>query len=204
MFELEQQLPTHIYLQEIKTHFPSDPRLEIYVVLHNVVSKIDPFALLTITFASKVSDEITCEGICQRITHQLHNAVIGKRTTSKLPCFVVLEKGTGSSFHAHILIGRVQGQTRSLSDTTLKSYLQKKPLSAIFRILNRLTYPNKKGKAGKVGICHIRTVYSKDGAIDYLLKALKPNQLKVAWLASKIDFSNSDCSVCPQRPKHPN
>lgn len=204
MIELEQHLPTHIYLEEIKDHFPNDPRLEIYELLHDAVSKIDPFILLTITFASRVSDEITCEGICRRFTHQLHNAVIGKRTKSKISCFVVLEKGSRSSFHAHILIGRVQGQTRSLSDTTLKSYLQKKPLSAIFKILSRLTYPTSKGKAGKIGICHIQTVYSKDGAIDYLLKALKPNQLNVAWLASNVDFSSTDCSVCPQRPKHPN
>jgi hypothetical protein len=204
VLELEQQLPTHIYLEEIKTHFPNDPRLEAYDVLHDAVSKIDPFILLTITFASRVSDEITCEGICRRFTHQLRTAVIGKRASSTIPCFVVLEKGTGSSFHAHILIGRVKGRTRSLSDTTLKSYLQKKPLTAILKILNRLTYPTSKGKAGKIGICHIQTVYSKDGAIDYLLKALKPNQLKVAWLASNVDFSNSDSSVRPQRPKHPN
>jgi hypothetical protein len=204
MSALDHHLPTHVYLEEIRTHFPNDLRLEIYQHLVIAIDKIDPIWFLTITFASKVSDEITCEGICRRITTQLERTVIGKRTSSKLPCFVVLERGKGTAYHVHILIGRVQGETRSLSSTTFKNYIQKKPFSALIRVLNRLTYPTNKGKEGRIGICDIEAVHSKEGAIDYVLKALKPNQLNIAWLASNIDFSSSSVSVLPLSPKRPN
>jgi hypothetical protein len=204
MSALDHRLSTEAYLEEVKAHFPNDLRLEIYQHRSIAVEKIDPIWFLTITFASKVCDEITCEGICRRITTQLERTVIGKRSSSKLPCFVVLERGKGTSFHVHVLVGRVQGETRSLSSTTFKNYIQKKPFSALIRILNRLTYPTNKAAIGRVGICDIQTVHSKQGAIDYMLKALKPNQLNVAWLASNIDFSSSSVSVRPLRPKRQN
>jgi hypothetical protein len=203
MSAFNHHLPTQVYLEEIKTRFPYDLRLEIYRHILIAVDKIDPIWFLTITFASKVSDEIACEGICRRITTQLERTVIGKRTSSKLPCFVVLERVKGTSYHVHVLIGRVQGETRSLSSTTFKHYIQKKPFSALIRILNRLTYPTNKAEIGRIGICDIQSVHSKQGAIDYMLKALKPNQLNVAWLASNIDFLDSTVSVRPLRPKRP-
>jgi hypothetical protein len=204
VFELDQYLPIEAYLEELQTHLPNDVRLEIYQHLQAAVAKIDPFLFLTITFSVKVTDEVSCELICQRITDQLQKMVIGKHKNSKIPCFTVLERSKSGSLHVHILIGRVQGKTRTLEDTNLKSYIRKKPFAAIVKILNRLTFPTKKGKPGKIGISDIKTVYSKAGAIDYVLKALKPNQLNIAWLATNIDFSDSVLSVRPQRPDCPN
>lgn len=201
MFIFDHHLSTHAYLEEIKKHFSSDPRLEIYKELQQAVSKIDPFLFVTVTFATRVCDEVTCEGICRRITEQLQRAVVGKRKSSKISCFVILERGKGRPLHVHMLIGRVQGQTRSLKSTTFKNYIQKKPFSALLKILNRLTIPTNEDKISRVGFCHFRTVHSKEGAIDYMLKALKPNQLNIAWLASNIDFSGSSASVRPLRPK---
>ena len=203
MFDEVHHLSTRAYLEEVKKQFPNDPRLEVYEELQPAVSKIDPLLFVTITFASKVSDEVSCEGICRRITYQLQRAVAGKRTKTKVPFFVVLERSKSKALHVHTLIGRVQGSTRTLESTTFKHYTQKQLFPSLIKILHRLTFPDDKNRTCKVGVCDIKSVNSKEGAVDYLLKAMKPKRLNVAWLASYLDFSTSSAPVRPLRPERP-
>jgi hypothetical protein len=164
---------------------------------------MEPTLFVTVTFASQVSDEITCEGISRRIVSQLQRAVVGKRTKSRLPCFVVLERNKNGALHIHILIGKVQGKTRALESTTLKKYIQKQALPSLLKILKRLTIRAKKDESNRVGKCDIRPVFSKEGAVDYMLKAIKPKKLCIAWLATYLNFSTSSAAVRPLRPERP-
>ncbi|MGI6525352.1 MAG: hypothetical protein ACOX2O_08725 [Bdellovibrionota bacterium] len=204
MSDAYSDLPVRDFLVEAKRLDPNDTRLEIYDAIQAAVSKMVPWIHLTITTSTGSADEVLMESLCRRFAHQLQRTVLGMRKKSKIPILTVLEKNPNGAWHAHFLIGKIEGSQRLRNATTFKHYIQKQPLSAVVKILNRLTYyDSSRKKPGRIGKSYINPVYFKEGLVDYLLKKSKLNLLNVAWMACNIRFQVYEVSVYPICEKLP-
>lgn len=188
MFDSHLQFATRQHLLRVKEEFSQDCRLDYYDAIQAAATNIDPWCLLTITTTTPIMDAIKFEGLCRRLVHQLHRAVLGMRKKSMIPILVVLERGANKALHGHLLIGKPIGATRILEKTTFKHYLEKRPFPALLRILQRLSYGTGSNSQGRIGVFDITPVYCREGLVDYLLKSSRAGIPQVAWLASNLPF----------------
>ena len=188
------RLSTKSYLEDSATPHAAE-QLEIYSAIQAAVSRITPWAMITVTTSTPVTDEIVLEGLLRRFASQLHRTVLGMRKRSKIPAIAIIERGATGALHAHLIVGQIEGNQRRLCDTDFKHYMQKQLFPACIKILQRLTYRHG-STTGKVGMCDITLIHSKEGVIDYVLKTAKTDVPNIAWLATNISFQGSEEKEC--------
>jgi hypothetical protein len=186
---------TRSYLEGSQTPSAKE-QLEIYNAIQAAVSNITPWAMVTVTTSTPVTDEIVLEGLLRRFVGQLHRTVLGMRKKSKIPAIAIIERGGSGALHAHLIVGHIEGGQRRLSDTDFKHYMQKQLFPSCIKILQRLSY-RQGTTTGKIGKCDIALIHSREGVVDYVLKSAKAGVQNIAWLATNISFQGSEEKECP-------